>query len=286
MSVSLPLGYLQLLLDWFAIRPHEARYYAVALSHRSTRHVEKGALPRGFIASSIEDGGSSAEQSNAGCEGKSDGGMLDSEVATHPSVGVDSGCLLLPSNERLEFIGDAVLSLLVKDYLFRNFPDFEEGDMTQICAQVLSRNSLNRLADRLGLTEQLYSFNANLQNQPKRAVHVGGNALEALVAAIYLDLGFDAARAALGFRLFSELVDWGYVAKHRQDPKSRLLQEAAGEGEEIYFDTVEIAPNSGRFISVLYVDGQVYGQCYGSSKRDAERRVSEHYLAQRELGVG
>lgn len=230
--------YQSLLNNFFGIEPGNLAYYRTALHHRSSRE--------GDPALEIYE-----------------------RWGGHPS---------LPSNERLEFIGDAAIGLAVKEHLFRTYPEMDEGMMTQVYSCLVSRESLNALASLVGLTALLLRSNAKLRHQVDHAQHIGGNALEALCGAIYLDKGYPAFFKSIEYRIFPEIVNWDYYISNRLDPKSHLLQLEQSGQLNVQFDTFEREPNTGRFISRLLVDGEEVLSASGTSKREAEKRVAALYI--------
>lgn len=190
-----------------------------------------------------------------------------------------TGTHTIPTNERLEFLGDAVLNLIVKDYLFRHYPHEKEGILTQICSRVVSRQSLNRLAHQHGITALLFQFNPLLQEQ-KRVKDPGGNALEAIVGAIYLDQGFLQAQQALQHRILSQSIAWDTLLSQPLDPKTRLIQECTARHLTVQFATTASPSENGRFFCTLIINGQKQPQApgMGYSKRAAEKQAAARYL--------
>ena len=121
-------------------------------------------------------------------------------------------------NERLEFLGDALISLVVADYLFSKFPDKDEGYLTQLRAKIVSRNYLNKLAKKLQLDE--FIIYQKTKNTYKSLL---GNCLEALFGAIMIDQGYEKARQIFTVEILEKLVDLNQVKTENRDFKSELF---------------------------------------------------------------
>ena len=127
------------------------------------------------------------------------------------------------NNERLEFLGDAILDAVIAEILYRKFPDKEEGLLTQMKSELVKASSLNRLASAIGLTPLIITnLSANEMSESK----VPGSALEAWVGAIYLDRGYDTAKKFIQHTLINLNVDWSIIASQNTDYKSQVLQWA------------------------------------------------------------
>jgi ribonuclease-3 len=169
------------------------------------------------------------------------------------------------SNERLEFLGDTVLDLVVAGFLFRQFPTEQEGALTQRKSKIVNRKTLNLLGTRLGLPRFITSKMRRSDVQET----VIGNALEALIGAMYLDHGFEATRTAV----LSMLRKHGAIDKIHEtvDFKSNLHHWAQRGKQTIEFRVVrELSDGSGYDMEVR-IGGKVMGTGFGRSKKDAEQ---------------
>jgi ribonuclease-3 len=196
---------------------------------------------------------------------------------THRSAGGSS-------NERLEFLGDAVLSLLVAEHLFEQFADADEGALSRMRARVVSGESLGQRAAGLGLGELLHLGPGELKTGGFRRESILADALEALCGALYLDGGLEAARLAVGRWLESGLPDEEEGLGELKDPKTRLqeLLQARGlplpryriesvEGElhaQLFRVSCEVEPMAARASGA------------GSSRRRAEQAAAAGVLEQ------
>jgi ribonuclease-3 len=184
------------------------------------------------------------------------------------------------SNERLEFLGDSVLSLVVAEYLFENFPEEDEGFLTKIRARLVNRIALSNAAENIGL-ENFILIDQNLSNTFERASKtVLSDALEALIGAIYLDNGLSVSKEFIKKFLIEPttkeddyLVDENY--------KSQLLEYAQAHKLEapIYIVIKEEGPQHDRIFSIKVTVGKdIYGIGDGKNKKTAEQNAAKSAL--------
>ena len=186
----------------------------------------------------------------------------------------------IESNERLELLGDAVLELLVTEYLYRRFEDKGEGELTQMKSQLVSRTVLARQADRLGVGAfVLLSADEREANGGQRP-SILCDALESLIGAIYLDGGLEAARA---FVRRAVLADFQQIVQ--QDAnfnfKSKLLEysQGMGNGHPRYLVHAEEGPDHDKIFSVeVCITGQRMGWGQGRSKKEAQQMAAKDAL--------
>ncbi len=193
---------------------------------------------------------------------------------THSSS--TSGVRKLGCNERLEFLGDAVLSSVMSDFLYSNFRKEREGFLTKSRSNLVCRERLNELALEIGLDRFVDACSVNRQ----RNNDIYGNALEALVGAIYIDRGYEHCRRFLLGRVFSCLGDIEQVAKSDKNYKSRLIEWSQKNHKEIEFRVVleEIRRDGTYFVSEVVVDGDVLGFGEGFSKRESQQKAARQAL--------
>jgi ribonuclease-3 len=187
------------------------------------------------------------------------------------------------SNERLEFLGDAVLGTVVAEYLFKKFPYEQEGFLTEVRSRIVNRESLNAIALKLGL-DKLVLLDAG-QGRAARSRSVNGNALEALVGAVYLDLGYKAARKFILNRLVKGFVDVKSLTTTTANFKSKLVEWAQREGKTVRYDISGEARPGGvmEFTATVVLDNEVVATGMGLSKKQAEQLAAERALTA--LGV-
>lgn len=186
----------------------------------------------------------------------------------------------LESNERLEFLGDAVLGLIVAQKLYDVFPDRDEGFLTRTRAKLVNGQMLAELARAISLGQHLL-LSTNLRNSEGRDnATILADAFEAIIGAIYLDLGFNAARQFV-LRVIDEHVDLTEISEQRTNFKSLLLErsQAAGRGQPAYEVIKEEGPSHDRRFTVsVLVEGTAYGQGHAKSKKMAEQEAARQAL--------
>ncbi|GMU96417.1 MULTISPECIES: ribonuclease III [Ignavibacterium] len=181
------------------------------------------------------------------------------------------------SNERLEFLGDAVLSLVTAEYLFHLYPDKDEGFLTKVRAKIVNRNSLAESAEEIGLVKFLL-INQNLSNTFSRgAKTVLSDAFEALVGALYLDQGLEACRVFIRKVLIDPIVEAG---EHLIDEnyKSQLLEYAQANKLDLpdYRVVKEEGPQHDRIFTVqVSVGDNIIGIGKGKNKKTAEQNAAK-----------
>lgn len=181
------------------------------------------------------------------------------------------------NNERLEYLGDAVLSTIVADYLFRKFPNSDEGFMTKVRARIVKRKNLDFLANQIGLPSMI-RHGVLPGNKSK---HIYGNMLEALVGAIYLDRGYRVARKFFLKRILEKHMDLNLLVNKDPDYKSRIIEWAQKNRIEVVFESLE-EHSSGQkfpsFVSTISLNGKQKGTGRGSTKKGAEQRASREAM--------
>ena len=194
---------------------------------------------------------------------------------THSSSA--SGARKLGCNERLEFLGDAVLSSVTADFLYSNFRKEREGFLTKSRSNLVCRERLNELAVEIGIDRFVNSCGVHLQHNS----YVYGNALEALVGAIYIDKGYKQCRRFLLDRVFSRLSDIEEVAKSDKNYKSRLIEWSQKNHKTVEFRVVheEMRKDGVFFVSEAVIDGTTHGVGEGFSKRESQQKAARQALA-------
>ena len=191
---------------------------------------------------------------------------------THRSYAYENGGL--PTNERLELLGDAVLGLVVVEELFRRHPDSSEGDLAKLRNSVVNSRALAGVARRLtegGLGEHLLLGRGEVNTGGFAKSSILADTVESLLGAIYLQHGLDGARKVI-LRLFSELLDTAPTLGAALEWKSSLqeLTSSRGLGVPRYEVSADGPDHDRRFSAVVYVNGEVYGRGDGRSKKSAE----------------
>ena len=178
-------------------------------------------------------------------------------------------------NERLEFLGDALISLVVADYLFSKFPDKDEGYLTQLRAKIVSRNYLNKLAKKLQLDQ--FIIYQKTKNTYKSLL---GNCLEALFGAIMIDQGYEKARQIFTVEILEKLVDLNQVKTENRDFKSELFMLFQKQNKTVNIDIKEnkTTNNNKKFVAVVFMDDKELGIGFGNAKKEAEHEACKNSL--------
>jgi ribonuclease-3 len=209
-----------------------------------------------------------------------DRGILE-HALTHRSRANEDVTGGVVDNESLEFLGDAVLGFVVAELLFTRFPDRDEGQKSKMKAALVSTPALARQAGRLGLGEHLLLGRGEEKTGGRRKRALLADGYEALIAAIYLDGGMDAARAFI-LREFEPLLgDVAGAVTIGDDHKSALQEVLQGRGEPLpeYVVTAEEGPAHRRLFTVeVRVRGDVLAEAEGRTKKDAEREAARKAL--------
>lgn len=192
------------------------------------------------------------------------------------SVTLDNGQHI--NNERLEFLGDAVIESVSSDYLFIEFPDKNEGFLTQMRSKMVSRQSLNAVAKRIGLDDHVITNSTNSSAQK----HIYGDAFEAMMGAIYLDQGYDFVNRLLINKIFAQYLKVDTLLESETDFKSRLIEWCQKNHHTIHFSTSHDKTYSTShpfFYSTVMIDNIEVGHGAGESKKEAEQRAA-HSVSQ------
>ena len=195
---------------------------------------------------------------------------------THSSAS-SSGSKKLGCNERLEFLGDAVLSSVISDYLYSNFVKEREGFLSKSRSNLVCRETLNELALEVGIDRFLEA--CGLPHQHNH--YVFGNALEALIGAIYIDKGYKQCRRFLLDRVFSRHLNLETLVRTDKNHKSRLIEWTQKTHKSIEFKLVseELRKEGAFFVSEVYIDGVLYGVGDGFSKRESQQKAARQALS-------
>ena len=194
---------------------------------------------------------------------------------THPSFGGDHH---VPHYQRLEFLGDAVLELAVSRYLYFELPEVDEGKLTRIRAALVREESLNRAARRIGLGEFIRLSVGEERSGGREKPSILSDVMEAVLAAVYLDAGFDEAVRIIGMVLGEELRP--EVLKDHLDAKSRLQELMQRDGRMPSYDYLSMeGPPHAPVFAYRVMDGeQELGRGSGTSKQNAQQAAARDAL--------
>ena len=176
------------------------------------------------------------------------------------------------SNERLEFLGDAILGAVIADYLYLNFPDQSEGFLTKLRSKIVNRSHLNELSLKLGV----HNFVQLSLGEHDKQDTINGNALEALVGAIYVDKGYDFAKAIIIEQILYHHVNIEELQHQTRDFKSILIEWGQKERRAIKFDTEDVPNEDGMlFKAICTVQDLFCSHGTGTSKKRAEQLAAK-----------
>ena len=181
------------------------------------------------------------------------------------------------NNERLEFLGDAILDAVVGDIVYQKFDGKREGFLTNTRSKIVSRESLNRLAEQIGLLK-LIKFNAR---QSAHNSYMGGNAFEALVGAIYLDRGYDYCKYFMEERIIGQYLNLERISRKEVNFKSKLIEWTQKNKVEIVFDVLSQSNdefNSPVFESEVQIEGIHACKGKGYSKKESQQIAAHETL--------
>lgn len=181
------------------------------------------------------------------------------------------------NNERLEFLGDAVLDAAVGDIVYRHFPGKREGFLTNTRSKLVQRETLGRLAQEMGITQLILSSGRSMSHNS----YMGGNAFEALVGALYLDRGYDACMQFLQKRILNQMINIDKVAYKEVNFKSKLIEWAQKNRVRLDFRLVEQhKDNNGSPVFTYMVEMEGVDGCdaTGYSKKESQQMASKRTL--------
>jgi len=187
------------------------------------------------------------------------------------------------SNERLEFLGDAILGAIVAEYLFKKYPYQPEGYLTELRSKIVRRETMNNVALRMGLNK-LVQYNQNDRGLSRS--HIFGNALEALIGAVYLDVGFTKTRGFILNQIIRAYIDLDTMESTDTNFKNQLLSWAQRKNRVLTFDTLDERMDGTRklFTVGIMLDGELVASGTGYNKKEAGQVAAKNALEK--LGNG
>lgn len=187
------------------------------------------------------------------------------------------------NNERLEYLGDAILSAIVADYLFMRYPKKEEGFLTEMRSKMVNRQKMNEIAIKMGLKKitQFNKIDGSLKNS-----QIFGNTLEALVGAVYLDKGFSKTHKWVVKSIITPFMFLDDLESQDINVKNKLIGWAGKQNKTLEFETLEEKQEKGRrlFIVGVKVDGELIAAGRGFNKKDASHMAA--VASVEKLGIG
>ena len=183
-------------------------------------------------------------------------------------------------NERLEFLGDAVLELVVTDFLFGKYPEKPEGELTAVRAALVNTVSLADASSKLGINDYLLMSKGEAKDTGRARQYILANAFEALIGALYMDQGYDSSQKFIAQHLFPK-TDTIVAKRLWQDSKSRF-QELAQENANLtptYETLQQVGPDHDRVFTVgVFLGDEKVGEGNGRAKQEAEQSAAENAL--------
>jgi ribonuclease III len=177
------------------------------------------------------------------------------------------------NNERLEYLGDAVLSSVVADYLYKKFPYQHEGFLTEMRSRIVSRNRFNKLSLKMGLNKLIFQGNGSFSSSKS----IYGDTFEALIGAIYLDKGYKFTRKVIIKRIIDVHLDVDEIEKTDTNFKSRILEYAQREKRPLEFKVLQELGEGHRkqYVVELFIDNQLISRGQDFSIKAAEQVAAE-----------
>ncbi|MBR4695431.1 MAG: ribonuclease III [Selenomonadaceae bacterium] len=206
-------------------------------------------------------------------------GLLDTAL-THTSY-ANEARKHIGHNERMEFLGDAVLELASSTYLYEHFPNLSEGELTKTRASIVCSTTLARLARGLGLGDCLLLGHGEEQGGGRTRTSNLEDAFEAVIGAVYLDQGWETARAYVFRQLVEEFrkVEQGGAMQDYKTVLQELVQRHAGNQVLYELMGAKGPDHDKEFFFAVRINGEVYGQGHGRSKKEAEQHAAREALA-------
>lgn len=191
----------------------------------------------------------------------------------HSSIAKEHSNGFKESNERLEYLGDAILGAAVADYLFKKYPFKDEGFLTEIRSRIVNRESLNNLAYKIGIGSIVKFDQKNTQLQRV----ILGNTLEAIVGAVYMDKGYKICKKFVIDKLIQPHYDLEDVIYSQINYKSRIIEYTQRANKEIRFEITMVKKGHNRkeFSAKLFIDEELVGTGFGLNKKKAEQDASQ-----------
>jgi ribonuclease-3 len=181
------------------------------------------------------------------------------------------------NNERLEFLGDAILGAIIGEHLFVKYPTRDEGYLTDMRTKIVNRKTLNQIALKIGL-KSIMKFNE--QDYYLRDSLIFGNALEALIGAIYIDKGYSRTRSFVRKRILLPFVDIELLESLEVNTKNKLIGWAGKQGRKIEFILLEEKLERGRkkFVVGVQLDDEIIASSTAGNKKEASKNAAEEAI--------
>lgn len=200
---------------------------------------------------------------------------------THSSKTNEQGKSYSSCNERLEFLGDSVLGVTVSEHLYKSYPNMHEGEMTKLRATIVCSRSLSEVAERFGFGKYIMLGKGEEHTGGRHRMSILADAVEALIAALYLDAGFDKAKS-WAMKILDENIKQAVSGELFKDYKTTLQEELQKNQVATleYIITREEGPDHDKtFEAEVRMDGIILGKGVGKSKKDAQQLAAKDALS-------
>ncbi len=181
------------------------------------------------------------------------------------------------NNERLEFLGDAILGSIIADFLYNRFPQEDEGFLTKTRSKLVNRSFLTNLTFDMGLNVYINSKTTKTVEKS----HIYGDILEALIGAIYLDKDYNTAKFFITKKILSQFVNLNEIEQNDSNFKSQLIEWSQKSKKEISFETTENPSENSKqpkFVAVVKINNKLVGKGTGTSKKEAHQEAAKESL--------
>lgn len=199
---------------------------------------------------------------------------------THKSATLKQGNGESINNERLEYLGDAILDAVIAEYLYHYYPLQKEGFLTKLRARIVSRDQLNQLAMELGLDDYIVSY-----VHTRDIKNIYGNALEALIGAIFIDGGYKRTKKFILKQIIDKRLDINNIENENTDFKSQIIEWAQKNKQKLTFLDEELeSDNPGQsFTAQILLNNRPVGEGEGTSKKEAQQKAAKQALKKKDL---
>lgn len=199
------------------------------------------------------------------------------EALLHKSTGIRSDKGQLVNNERLEFLGDAILSAIVTDILYRHYPARHEGFLTNTRSKIVQRETLNKLAVQIGLDKQVKSAARTMTHNS----YMYGNAFEALVGALYIDRGYAVCKCFIEEKIFRSCINMDLLSRQEANFKSKLIEWSQKNKMQLSFELIEQFLDKQYnpvFATEVRIEGIPAGKGQGYTKKESQQNAAHEAL--------
>ena len=208
------------------------------------------------------------------------------QAFVHRSYINENKHLGLSHNERLEFLGDAVLELVITEYLYEKYPEKTEGDLTSYRSALVNADTCSEVAENLGINEFLLLSRGEAKDTGRARKYILANTLEAIIGAIYLDRGYEIAKNFIASHIFPLII--GVIKDGKWIDSKSMFQEKAQDHVGItpsYKTLREVGPDHDKqFVVGVYLGKDLVAEGEGKSKQDAEQEAAKKGLEEKGWG--